>query len=56
MNSERFLNEKYHIEKQEVENSLCRRTGVIGYKVGMTGIWDRWGEYIPLTVIQIDRC
>ena len=33
-----------------------KRSGLLGYKVGMTSTWDRWGIKIPLTVIQVDRC
>jgi len=33
-----------------------KRTGVLGYKLGMTSIWDKWGTLHPLTVIQVDRC
>ena len=32
------------------------RTGVIGYKVGMTHFWDKWGAMVPCSVIQMDRC
>lgn len=32
------------------------RTGIIGYKMGMTHFWDRWGALVPCTVIQLDRC
>lgn len=32
------------------------RCGAIGYKIGMTHIFGKWGESIPCTVIQLDRC
>lgn len=31
------------------------RIGLIGKKVGMTSIFDKWGKRIPLTVIKIDN-
>lgn len=33
-----------------------KRCGAIGYKIGMTSIFDKWGIQIPCTVIQLDRC
>ena len=32
---------------------MSLRTGVIGYKQGMTNFWDKWGVNIPCTVIQV---
>jgi len=28
-----------------------RRTGLLGYKMGMTSGWTKWGEFKGLTVI-----
>ncbi len=33
---------------------MCK--GMIGKKVGMTGLFDSVGEYIPVTVVQIGPC
>ncbi|TPX38072.1 hypothetical protein SmJEL517_g00089 [Synchytrium microbalum] len=33
-----------------------RRTGLIGIKMGMTQIWDEWGQQTPVTVIKIIDC
>jgi hypothetical protein len=33
-----------------------KRCGAIGYKVGMTHFWNKWGAMVPCTVIQLDRC
>jgi 50S ribosomal protein uL3 len=49
------LNKKYKIKKVEASIKL-KRTGLLGYKIGMTGIWDKFGTWHPLTVIKIDRC
>ena len=32
------------------------RAGLLGYKIGMTHLYDQWGSHKPCTVIQIDRC
>ncbi|CDW71541.1 ribosomal protein l3 containing protein [Stylonychia lemnae] len=37
-------------------NRESRRVGLIGYKMGMTHFWNKWGALVPCTVIQIDRC
>jgi hypothetical protein len=31
------------------------RSGALGYKIGMTSIFDKWGKMIPCTVVQLDR-
>jgi len=33
-----------------------KRVGLLGYKIGMTHFWDRWGAQTPCTVVQVDRC
>ncbi len=49
------INKKFTIKKVEPAKEL-KRTGILGYKIGMTGIWDKFGTWHPLTVIKIDRC
>ena len=56
MNAERIVNEKYDIKKVKPSNPMSRRCGVIGYKMGMTNIFNKWGKAENLTVLQIDRC
>lgn len=53
---EQAINNNYEVTPKPSIGIKSRRAGAIGYKVGMTGIWDKWGIYIPCTVIQIDRC
>ena len=30
--------------------------GTLGIKLGMTTLFDHWGDTIPATAIQLDRC
>lgn len=55
-NMELEVNSKYKINKVVPSGKDVLRTGIIGYKMGMTGVWDKFGIYYPLTVIKIDRC
>lgn len=49
------INKKYEIKKVTGTKD-SKRTGIIGYKMGMTGLWDKWGIWFPLTVIKIENC
>lgn len=53
---EEEINSKFEIEKTYPTSRNSLRVGVLGYKVGMTSLWDQWGEHIPCSVVQIDRC
>lgn len=65
MNSVTFLVKQYYNVENEVNikhwknmknvpaTEESRRTGAIGFKVGMTSLWDRWGKRIALTVVQV---
>jgi hypothetical protein len=57
-NTEGIINSRFRggIKRIPEPKPFSKRSGVLAYKVGMTGTWDRWGTRIPLTVLQIDRC
>lgn len=44
------------LQMSEPTSRASKRTGVLGYKIGMTHFWDKWGAMVPCTVIQLDRC
>lgn len=51
MNPEKIINQKFDIKKREEVPHYTLRCGAIGYKLGMTAVYDQWGKYQPLTVI-----
>lgn len=54
-NSELVVNSQFNLAPG-TRDVGSQRTGLLGYKVGMTCQWDKWGQQIPLTVVQVDRC
>ena len=32
-----------------------RRMGTLGIKLGMTTMFDKWGDIVPVTIVQLDR-
>lgn len=54
-NSELVMNKGLKVEGGERELG-SKRVGLLGYKVGMTSQWSKWGVKLPLTIIQVDRC
>ena len=55
-NMEKEINSIFKIKKVEPSDRNTKRSGVLAFKVGMTGVWDKYGIYYPLTVLQVDRC
>jgi len=54
---EEEINKQYSaLQMTEPTSRYSLRTGIIGYKVGMTHFWDKWGMMVGCTVIQMDRC
>lgn len=50
------INHNFQLEKTAPSTRNSKRAGVLGYKIGMTHFWNKWGQIVPCTVIQIDRC
>lgn len=50
------INKHYPITPSAPISRLSKRVGLMGYKIGMTHFWDKWGKLTPCTVIQVDRC
>jgi hypothetical protein len=53
---EEEINAQYDIQPTEATVRDSLRVGAIGYKVGCTHFWDKWGKLQGCTVIQLDRC
>lgn len=54
---EEEINRQYsELKATEPTSRLSKRSGVLGYKIGMTHFWDKWGAMVPCTVVQLDRC
>lgn len=56
MNVEKIVNQKYKVAPVTPSSKMSRRCGSMGYKMGMTSTYNKWGHLIPLSVIQLDRC
>ena len=51
------INKQYsELKASEPASRESKRAGIIGFKIGMTHFWDKWGAIVPCTVIQMDRC
>jgi len=48
---EEEINQQFPIVPTKPTERLSKRVGVLGYKVGMTHFWDKWGKLTPCTVI-----
>ena len=46
------INMQYdELKTTEPIHRLSKRSGILGYKVGMTHFWDKWGAIVPCTVV-----
>ena len=50
------INKQFDLQPSEPATRESKRAGLMGYKIGCTHFWDKWGKLIPCTVIQVDRC
>ena len=51
------INAQYQdLSLTEPTSRLSKRTGALGFKIGSTHFWDKWGAMVPCTVVQLDRC
>lgn len=50
------INESFELKATQPISRDSKRVGLVGYKIGMTHFWDKWGKLTPCTVIQMDRC
>ncbi len=55
-NRAEIINAKLAPLKSVTGTKTSVRCGLIGYKVGMTSVWDKFGTVHPLTVVKIDNC
>jgi len=54
-NYEDTVNANYDVKPVSPIGMYTKRTGVLGYKIGMTQIWDKWGVMHPCSVVHLDR-
>lgn len=50
------VNKQFGIVETGPIDRNTKRVGALGYKIGMTHFWNKWGQFMPCTVIQLDRC
>lgn len=49
------INSRFELPEEFEGKVEYRRVGTLGVKLGMTTLWNRWGDMIPATIIQLDR-
>jgi len=45
------INKSFELKQSEAVGRHTKRCGLLGYKVGMTHFWDKWGVLVPCTVV-----
>jgi len=50
------INSQFNLQQTAPQDRNSKRVGLLGYKIGMTHFWNKWGQIVPCTVIQVDRC
>ena len=51
INFEEQINQQFELKPTEATTRLSKRVGLLGYKIGCTHFWDRWGVLTPCTVV-----
>lgn len=51
MSLDEKINSAFDIKHVEPVDRDSKRVGLIGYKVGCTHFWNRWGQLLPCTVV-----
>ena len=50
-NFEEEINGQFDLQPTEATIRESKRSGIMGYKIGCTHFWDKWGCLVPCTVL-----
>jgi hypothetical protein len=45
------INKHFQLKETAPTDRDSRRCGLLGYKLGMTHYWNKWGQTVPCTVL-----
>ena len=49
------INDRFPPLEEFEGNETIRRMGTLGIKLGMTTLYDNWGDIVPVTIVLLDR-